>query len=159
MEDEIAELSSVWRKRFLTALKEINNDDMKDKQAMQELEDIISPKTMYEIPERYYPLFLANSPIGILFFFELLRKLIITNASFWKKLKMEKNRKLSEANLHHKKKSIKSDEETIAKLLVQILQNKSEKAGSLKCQSEIDFTQDEDQRILEELTDFAQDKD
>ncbi|CAB4376216.1 unnamed protein product [Rhizophagus irregularis] len=32
MEDEVAELPSVWRKRFLTALKEITDDDTKDEQ-------------------------------------------------------------------------------------------------------------------------------
>ncbi|CAG8683552.1 2896_t:CDS:10, partial [Funneliformis mosseae] len=86
----------------------------------QELGDIISPKTVGVVllwtPGGCRPLFLANSPIEVSFFFGLLGgcrplflanspigKLTATNASFWKKLKMEKNRKLSEANLHHKK--------------------------------------------------------
>ncbi|CAG8548621.1 1205_t:CDS:2 [Funneliformis mosseae] len=98
MENEVAELSSIWQKRFLMTLKEINNDDMKDEQA-QYIADLLSNQE-----------------------------------------------------------STKSDKGTIAKLLAQILQNKSEKAGSLaqdkdqrlslkKCQSEIDSTQDEDQRL------------
>ncbi|CAB4432023.1 unnamed protein product [Rhizophagus irregularis] len=168
MEDEDAELPSVWRKRFLTALKEITDDDTKDEQ-VRYIADLLSKQ-----------------------------KLTATNASFWKKLHMEKNRKSSEANLHHKKsififnsqiealgvlelarklqairatneldqyintnsnnttmnileivnpakcseqddESTKPDEGTIAKLLAQILQYKSKNAGSL--------TQVEDQRL------------
>ncbi|CAB4492755.1 unnamed protein product [Rhizophagus irregularis] len=73
MEDEDAELPSVWRQRFLTALKEITDDDIKDEQV------------------RYIADFLSK------------QKLTATNASIWKKLKMEKNRKSSEVKLHYKK--------------------------------------------------------
>jgi len=40
---------------------------------------------------------------NLLIDFFLPKKLTATNTSFWKKLKMEKNRKSSEAKLHHKK--------------------------------------------------------
>ena len=46
MEDEDAELSAVWRKRFLTALKEINNDDTKDEQ-VRYIADLLSKHNLF----------------------------------------------------------------------------------------------------------------
>ncbi|CAI2163611.1 19759_t:CDS:10, partial [Funneliformis geosporum] len=121
MEDEGAELPSVWRKRFLTALKEIPDDDTKDEQVRyianllsKQLGDIISPKTVYGVcvaqnPGGCRPLFLQTVLWGCRSSLDSWDvKLTATNASFWKKLKMkklkmEKNRKSSEAKLHHKK--------------------------------------------------------
>ncbi|GBC31116.2 hypothetical protein RIR_jg31618.t1 [Rhizophagus irregularis DAOM 181602=DAOM 197198] len=44
MEDEDAELPSVWRKRFLTALKEITDDDTKDEQ-VRYIADLLSKQS------------------------------------------------------------------------------------------------------------------
>ena len=48
MEDKDAELSSVWQKRFLTALKEITDDDTKDEQ-VRYIADFLSKQVFHNL--------------------------------------------------------------------------------------------------------------
>lgn len=57
MEDEDAELPSVWRKRFLTALKEITDDDTKDEQ-VRYIADLLSKQV-------FHNLFLSTTQGGV----------------------------------------------------------------------------------------------